>query len=180
MHKNVYLPCHLFTNIWPESHSNFSHSQDNSSVKYSYITSQLLQISKSICPNSSAEITSNSKKDTDIVIKTKKCANYLLVVLHDYVQLGTNTLVNQLWKSKNVLNITQHTCICYVQSRNLCDFEIELLKVGIPKMSADPGIDWIACTFQICTVRKVGMLLIGGILHYSHCSTTHSSTVAVI
>ena len=36
------------------------------------------------------------------------------------------------------------TCVCPEQSRNLRDSEIELLKVGIPKMSADPGIVRIA------------------------------------
>ena len=35
-----------------------------------------------------------AKKDTDIIIKTKKCANYLLIILHDDMQLGTNTLVH--------------------------------------------------------------------------------------
>ena len=44
---------------------------------------------------------------------------------------------------------------------------IDLLEVGIPKLSTDSGIDQINYTVLELTVREVGMVLIVGILRYS-------------
>ena len=41
----------------------------------------------------------------------------------------------------------------------------EVLKVGIPEVSADAGIARITAQFRKCTMHEVGMLLSVGILH---------------
>ena len=47
------------------------------------------------------------------------------------------------------------------------NYGIDLLKVGIPKLSAESAIDRIRCLILELTVREVRMVLIVGILHIS-------------
>ena len=60
------------------------------------------------------------------------------------------------------INIYMHT-ICSARSGNLRDSGIHLLKVGIPKLSPDSGMDRISCSILELTVRKVRMVIIVGI-----------------
>ena len=56
------------------------------------------------------------------------------------------------------------TWVCSARSGSLRDSGIDLLKVGIPKLSADSRIDRIGCSILELTVREVRMVLIVGIL----------------
>ena len=45
-------------------------------------------------------------KDTDIVVKAQQSPNNFFIVLHDDVEFGSNTLVNQFWKVISAICLT--------------------------------------------------------------------------
>lgn len=67
----------------------------------------------------------------------------------------------------------RQTCLCSAPSGNLCYFSIDLLKMGMPKLSANFRIDWIGCSILELAIREVRMVLIVGTLRYS--STFHGN-----
>ena len=50
------------------------------------------------------------------------------------------------FKIRNRVGTLLQRTVCSEQSRNLFQSGIQLLKVGIPKMSANPSTAWIACS----------------------------------
>ena len=87
----------------------------------------------------------------------------LCLLVHCTLRLGVS--LDQTRPRSWSVSLSVYIYICSTRSGNLRDSGIDLLKVGIPKLSANSaGTDRIGCSILKLTVREVRMVLIVGIL----------------